>query len=81
MKAERENFNPPVVKGSKKSKALGLDAQGIQKTMRPYHYLGDGAAQVALNSISGLIGMLTYDHCIIFKSQGHGKLQYIEFLL
>lgn len=60
MKAEREILNPSVVKGSKKSKALGLDAQGIQKTMRPYHYLGDGAAQVALNSISGLIGMLTY---------------------
>ncbi|UPK41426.1 MFS transporter [Paenibacillus pabuli] len=60
MKAEREILNPPVVKGSKKFRALGLDAQGIQKTMRPYHYLGDGAAQVALNSISGLIGMLTY---------------------
>lgn len=60
MKAEREILNPPVVKGSKKSRALGHDAQGIQKTMRPYHYLGDGAAQVALNSINGLIGMLTY---------------------
>ncbi|WFR60979.1 glycoside-pentoside-hexuronide (GPH):cation symporter [Paenibacillus amylolyticus] len=60
MKTEREILNPPVVKGSKKNKALGLDDQGIQKTMRPYHYLGDGAAQVALNSISGLIGMLTY---------------------
>lgn len=60
MKTERDIFNPPVVKGSKKSKALGLDAQGIQKTMRPHHYLGDGAAQVALNSINGLIGMLTY---------------------
>ncbi|WP_201281155.1 hypothetical protein [Paenibacillus xylanilyticus] len=60
MKAEREIFNPPVGKGSKKFRALGLDAQGIQKTMRPYHYLGDGAAQVALNSINGLIGMLTY---------------------
>lgn len=60
MKTERDIFNPPVVKGSKKARALGLDAQGIQKTMRPYHYLGDGAAQVALNSINGLIGMLTY---------------------
>lgn len=60
MKTERDIFNPPVGKGSKKSRALGLDAQGIQKTMRPYHYLGDGAAQVALNSINGLIGMLTY---------------------
>ncbi|MBM6383333.1 glycoside-pentoside-hexuronide (GPH):cation symporter [Paenibacillus illinoisensis] len=60
MKAERDIFNPPVGKGNKKSRALGLDAQGIQKTMRPYHYLGDGAAQVALNSINGLIGMLTY---------------------
>ncbi|MBY0215418.1 MFS transporter [Paenibacillus illinoisensis] len=63
MKAERDIFNPPVGKGSKKcknSRALGLDAQGIQKTMRPYHYLGDGSAQVALNSINGLIGILTY---------------------
>ncbi|MEN1990518.1 MFS transporter [Paenibacillus hubeiensis] len=60
MKAEQDIFNPPVVKANKKSSALGLDAQGIQKTMRPYHYLGDGAAQVALNSINGLIGMLTY---------------------
>ncbi|MEK4436229.1 MFS transporter [Paenibacillus sp. FSL K6-2862] len=60
MKAERDIFNPPVGKGNKKSRLLGLDAQGIQKTMRPYHYLGDGAAQVALNSINGLIGMLTY---------------------
>ena len=60
MKAEQEILNPSVVKGSNKSKALGLDAQGIQKTMRPHHYLGDGAAQVALNSINGLIGMLTY---------------------
>ncbi|WP_433921047.1 MFS transporter [Paenibacillus taichungensis] len=60
MKTEQDIFNPPVVKTNKKSRELGLDAQGIQKTMRPYHYLGDGAAQIALNSINGLIGMLTY---------------------
>ncbi|MNW40630.1 Inner membrane symporter YicJ [compost metagenome] len=60
MKAEQDLFNSPAVKQHKKSKELGLDAQGIQKTMRLQHYLGDGAAQVALNSINGLIGMLTY---------------------
>lgn len=60
MKAEQDLMNPPVVKSGKKPKELGLDAQGIQKTMRFYHYLGDGSAQIALNSISGLIGMLTY---------------------
>ncbi|WP_315792573.1 glycoside-pentoside-hexuronide (GPH):cation symporter [Paenibacillus sp. BIC5C1] len=60
MKAERNIFNTPVVNQKKQPRVLGLDAQGIQKTMRPYHYLGDGAAQVALNSIGGLIGMLTY---------------------
>jgi sugar (glycoside-pentoside-hexuronide) transporter len=61
VKVENEilNSNPrkPI---SKKKKELGLDSQGIQKTMRLQHYLGDGAGQVALNSINGLIGMLTY---------------------
>lgn len=61
MKIEEEilNNNPKQTTGRKK-KELGLDAQGIQKTMRLRHYLGDGAGQVALNSINGLIGMLTY---------------------
>lgn len=44
----------------KKRKELGLDSQGIQKTMRLHHYLGDGATMIATNSISGLIGILTY---------------------
>lgn len=52
--------NNPIKPSSKKKKELGLDSQGIQKTMRLHHYLGDGAGQVALNSINGLIGMLTY---------------------
>nr|WP_145402045.1 glycoside-pentoside-hexuronide (GPH):cation symporter [Paenibacillus xylanexedens] len=60
MRAEQNISNPPIVETNKKSKALGLDAQGIQKTMKPRHYLGDGAGQIALNSINGLIGMLTY---------------------
>ncbi|MBN2853054.1 MAG: MFS transporter [Clostridia bacterium] len=41
-------------------KELGLDSQGIQKTMRGYQFFGDGISQFALNSISGLVGMLTY---------------------
>ena len=61
MKVENEiiNSNPsnPV---PKKKKELGLDSQGIQKTMRLHHFLGDGVGTIALNSISGLIGMLTY---------------------
>lgn len=60
MKAEQDLYTPPVVRPNKKAKELGTDAQGIQKTMRLHHYLGDGAAQIALNSINGLIGMLTY---------------------
>ena len=61
MKAENEILNNnPSNPTSKKKKELGLDSQGIQKTMRLHHYLGDGAGQVALNSINGLIGMLTY---------------------
>lgn len=39
---------------------LGVDSQGIQKTLRGYQYLGDGMTQFALNSISGLIGIITY---------------------
>ncbi|WP_419888405.1 MFS transporter [Neobacillus niacini] len=61
MKTEQEILsNNPLKSPGKKKKELGLDSQGIQKTMRFHHYLGDGAGQVALNSINGLIGMLTY---------------------
>lgn len=44
----------------KNKKTLGVDSQGIQKTIRGYQYFGDGMTQLALNSISGLIGMITY---------------------
>lgn len=47
-------------KVSKDKKELGVDSQGIQKTMRWYHYFGDGIAQIGLNAITGLVGMLTY---------------------
>jgi GPH family glycoside/pentoside/hexuronide:cation symporter len=60
MNVDKNLLNPPVVKQNKKTKELGFDAQGIQKTMKLKHYLGDGAGQVALNSINGFIGMLTY---------------------
>lgn len=61
MKSEQEILsNNPLKSPGKMKKELGLDSQGIQKTMRFHHYLGDGAGQVALNSINGLIGMLTY---------------------
>lgn len=60
MKNEQEILNTQPVQSGKRKKKLGLDSQGIQKTMRLHHYLGDGAGQVALNSINGLIGMLTY---------------------
>lgn len=61
MKVENEILNiNPSNPTPKKKKELGLDSQGIQKTMRLHHYIGDGAGMVALNAISGLIGMLTY---------------------
>ncbi|MBE6482709.1 MAG: sugar (glycoside-pentoside-Hexuronide) transporter [Actinomyces ruminicola] len=41
-------------------KPLGLDAQGIQKQMRLPNYLGDGATALALNSLSGLTGVIVY---------------------
>ena len=41
-------------------KQLGLDSMGIQKTMRLGDYLADSGGQFALNSISGLIGAITY---------------------
>lgn len=42
------------------SNELGIDANGVQKTMMKRHYLGDGAGQVPLNAMTGLVGMLTY---------------------
>ncbi|PHP53375.1 hypothetical protein BW737_003175 [Actinomyces ruminis] len=39
---------------------LGRDAQGIQKQMRLPNYLGDGATSLALNSLSGLTGVIVY---------------------
>lgn len=44
----------------KEKKVLGIDSQGIQKTMTMKNFLGDGTGQIALNGMSGLIGMLTY---------------------
>ncbi|TRY17644.1 sugar (glycoside-pentoside-Hexuronide) transporter [Tessaracoccus rhinocerotis] len=41
-------------------KPLGLDTQGIQKTMRFHNYLGDGAAQLGLNALTGMVGILVY---------------------
>lgn len=41
-------------------KQLGVDSMGIQKTMRLGDYLADSGGQFALNSISGLIGAITY---------------------
>lgn len=41
-------------------KPLGLDAQGVQKTMRLHNYLGDGMGQFGLNIISGMVGILIY---------------------
>ncbi|MED4229040.1 glycoside-pentoside-hexuronide (GPH):cation symporter [Neobacillus cucumis] len=61
MKVENEILNSnPDNNPSKKKKELGFDSQGIQKTLRLHHYLGDGVGMIALNAISGLIGMLTY---------------------
>jgi GPH family glycoside/pentoside/hexuronide:cation symporter len=45
---------------SKNKKPLGLDNQGIQKTLRFGNYVGDGMGQIALNGISGLVSMLVY---------------------
>lgn len=41
-------------------KPLRVDAQGIQKVMRVPNYLGDGAAQLALNAITGMVGIIVY---------------------
>ncbi len=43
-----------------KKKVLGLDKNGIQKTLRLKNYFGDGSGQIALNIISGLVGQLAY---------------------
>ena len=45
---------------SKNKKPLGLDSQGIQKTLRFGNYFGDGMGMIALNGISGLVAMLVY---------------------
>lgn len=42
------------------SKTLGLDRNGIQKVMTGKAYAGDAMGQIALNSISCLVGQLTY---------------------
>lgn len=60
MKAENNEIARPVRVTGKTKKALGVDADGIQKTMTLKHYLGDGASMIAVNSISGLAGMLTF---------------------
>lgn len=54
------NVKESEQKGIKRKKELGLDNFGVQKTMRWYHFLGDGATQLGLNALAGLIGMLTY---------------------
>ena len=41
-------------------KELGRDKEGIQKNMRKHHYFGDAVTQLALNTFTGLIGMLTF---------------------
>lgn len=41
-------------------KPLGTDAQGIEKVMRLPNYLGDGATQLALNAITGMVGIIVY---------------------
>ena len=41
-------------------KQLGVDSYGIQKVMRTGDYFTDSLGQFALNSISGLVGQLTY---------------------
>lgn len=43
-----------------KKKALGKDKFGVQKVMRTGDYFADSLGQFALNSISGLVGQLTY---------------------
>lgn len=42
------------------AKALGLDADGIQKTMRKRDYMSDMGGQLALGIMGNLVGQLTY---------------------
>ena len=41
-------------------KPLGTDKYGVQKVMRTGDYFADSLGQFALNSMSGLVGQLTY---------------------
>ena len=41
-------------------KTLGLDKNGIQKTMRTGDFFADSLGQFGLNAVSGLVGQLTY---------------------
>ncbi|KRM84052.1 hypothetical protein [Liquorilactobacillus vini] len=41
-------------------KSLGVDSMGIKKTMYLSDYLADGSGQLVLNTISGLVGQITY---------------------
>lgn len=43
-----------------RTKELGKDSMGIQKTMRFGDFLGDGIGQVPLNALTCLVGQLTY---------------------
>ena len=54
------NLKENKERGLGRKKELGFDNLGVQKTMRWYHFLGDGSTQLGLNALSGLIGMLTY---------------------
>lgn len=51
-------LNENVRDGSNKN--VKYDKYGVEKTMKWYDYVGDGAGQIALNSITCLVGMLTY---------------------
>ena len=42
------------------AKALGLDADGIQKMMRKRDYMSDMGGQLALGIMGNLVGQLTY---------------------
>lgn len=42
------------------SKVLGRDADGIQKVITGKEYVGDALGQVSMNTISGLVGQMTY---------------------
>ena len=46
--------------GTKRSRILGTDKNGVQKTMRFWDYFADGCGQGGTNLIIGLTGQLTY---------------------